>query len=131
MKELMEAIYYQYTDVEVGSALRSLVSAFHFEQAPPKAALPIVVFNIIGASTDYTINDDEIDTYTLQFTIYAKTYIEAMAIYAAVNTAYQIKALTYSSGNQVVCRRETMIGPTIMEDAYQITTDYHIMYHLA
>ena len=128
MKQMLQAIYSQYTSQDAAADLRGLVSQFHFGQADSKKGLPVVVYNIIAGSTDYTINDDaEIDTQIVQFSIFAKTYINAMSIYDAINTAYQNKALTYSTDTQLVCRREAMTGPEKMEDAYQVTTDFLIM----
>jgi len=130
MIKMLEAVYSQYSDEDASADLRGLVTAFHFGQAASVQGLPIVVYNIIAGSTDYTIDNAQMDSYTLQFSIFAKTYIATMTIYDAVNTAYQNQALSYTSGSPLVCRREAMTGPEQLDDAYQVTTDFLITTHL-
>ena len=132
MKALLEAIYKQYTDEDVSSDLRGAVTHFHFGQASADHDLPIVTYNIVGGSTDYSIASgaEEIETYSVQFSIFTETYIEGMDIYDAIGTAYQSKILPFSVGTCLICTRQSMVGPVIMDDAFQITTDYEIMYHL-
>ena len=131
MIEMLEAVYSQYSDEDVSADLRGLVTNFRFGQAAAGQELPIVVYNIIAGSTEYTIDNAQMDSYTLQFSVFSETYIAAMTIYGAINSAYQNKALTYSSGSPLLCRREAMTGPVKLDDAsYQVTTDFLIMTHL-
>jgi len=125
MEAMTKSIETQYQSDDA-SVLRSLVSNFYFSRAPEEAAYPIIVFHMVTQTSDY-VNTDVVNTFLVQFNIFAETIGEGITLISALDTAYQNKTLTLESGNFLVCRKAVVTGPVYNENIYQTTVDYVTM----
>jgi len=124
MKTLAKAIKDKFTG---DFALQGfLTGGLWLHQAPIETPLPYATFDLIAGSTDYT-NTDVIETYTVEFAIYAEDVETVMETYSQINTTFNLQTLTYDTGAEVSMRRESMTGPVELDSTFQVTTDYEVM----
>ena len=124
MKQLAEAIDGVFeTDDDLQTVL---AGGLWHHRAKPESAMPYATFHLIAGNTEYTTTD-VIEIYTVQFSIFAETMAQVMDAYEQVDDTFNLATLDYDGGQQIIMRRETMIGPTQEETVFMVTTDFQVM----
>ncbi len=99
--------------------------------APPDSNMPYVEYHCISNSPVHAFaSGSSYDDCRVQFSIFDNdnNVTTTSSVRDAIVSAYDRTALVYATLTQVGCLRETELGPIRLEDAWQWTIDFRIMF---
>jgi hypothetical protein len=124
MIELTKAIVNKY---EKGQDLKDVSGGrMWFSLAPQGTRTPYITYSIISDNPDYT-STDIIGVYAVQFSMFASNVEGVLIMFEELEKLFNIRTLNTGENDFVVCCRENSIGPTLIDETWQIMADYEIM----
>ena len=124
MIELPQAIIEKYNK---GQDLKEVSSGgMWFGLAPQDTQEPYIVYTIVSDNPVYT-STDIVGDYLVQFSLFDTNIEGVMVMFEELEKLLNIRTLNTGENDHVICTRENSIGPTLIDETWQVMTDYQVM----
>lgn len=124
MIELPKAIKNRY---DKGQDLQAVSSGgMWFSIAPQDIQKPYIVYTIISDNPEYT-STDIIGVYLVQFSMFARDIESVLIMFEELEKLFNLATLDTGDEDFICAQRENSIGPTLIDETWQLMADYQIM----